>query len=151
MSYKALGRLWSGEFRVESSSINPPAAGFRRDCGHAAACRLRYGQPVRREPALVLAHAGARQEAQRDVADLLRHLHGEVLAFRLRVAQLQRRAHPVERLQRHPAEVTVADPHHEDDDRPRDRTVTLTVEHMDALRIDQPDVLRAAARTRLPG
>jgi CBS domain containing-hemolysin-like protein len=35
------------------------------------------------------------------------------------------------------AEVTVADVHHEDDDRPRDRMVTLTVEHMDALRIDR--------------
>jgi CBS domain containing-hemolysin-like protein len=35
------------------------------------------------------------------------------------------------------AEVAVADLHREEDDGPHDRTVTLTVEHMDALRIDR--------------
>jgi CBS domain containing-hemolysin-like protein len=35
------------------------------------------------------------------------------------------------------AEVAVADPYREDDDRPRERMVTLTVEHMDGLRIDR--------------
>ena len=35
------------------------------------------------------------------------------------------------------AEVAVADPHREEDDRPRERMVTLTVEHMDGLRIDR--------------
>ena len=35
------------------------------------------------------------------------------------------------------AEVAVADLHREEDDRPRERLVTLTVEHMDGLRIDR--------------
>jgi CBS domain containing-hemolysin-like protein len=35
------------------------------------------------------------------------------------------------------AEVAVADQHRDDDDGPRERMVTLTVEHMDALRIDR--------------
>ena len=35
------------------------------------------------------------------------------------------------------AEVAVADLHREEDDRPRERMVTLTVEHMDGLRIDR--------------
>ena len=35
------------------------------------------------------------------------------------------------------AEVAVADLYREDDDRPRERMVTLTVEHMDGLRIDR--------------
>jgi CBS domain containing-hemolysin-like protein len=35
------------------------------------------------------------------------------------------------------AEVAVADVHRDEDDRPHDRKVTLTVEHMDALRIDR--------------
>jgi len=35
------------------------------------------------------------------------------------------------------AEVAVADPRRDDDDRPRERMVALTVEHMDGLRIDR--------------
>src|SRR5439155_13023439 len=54
---------------------------------------------VAREPALVLAEAGLGERPERHLADRVGDLHGEVVAL-LRVAQLERRAHTPERLER---------------------------------------------------
>src|SRR5262249_33626890 len=85
-------------------------SGARRVAGHEAQrepdergdhARSQQTGVVGRQPQVVLPHADASERRERDVADLVRDLHGEVVARRRAVPELEGRAPPAERLQRH--------------------------------------------------